>query len=153
GGRRLRHCPSRRRPAVDAYDRGARRVTPERGTSMTDDARRPAEEARRTVLDARDVSKAYGPTPALRGATVTIASGEIVAVTGASGSGKSTLLHCLAGIVAPDAGEVRYRDRPLGRLSERERSRLRRTDFGILFQFGHLVAELTAAENVALPLL
>jgi putative ABC transport system ATP-binding protein len=105
------------------------------------------------LLDARDVGKAYGPTPALRGATLAVDEGEIVAITGASGSGKSTLLHCLAGIVTPDAGEVRYRDRPLGTLSERERSRLRRTDFGILFQFGHLVAELTAAENVALPLL
>jgi putative ABC transport system ATP-binding protein len=84
---------------------------------------------------------------------MTIASGEIVAVTGASGSGKSTLLHCLAGIVAPDRGEVRYRDRSLGALSEKDRSRLRRTEFGILFQFGHLVAELSAAENVALPLL
>lgn len=105
------------------------------------------------VLDVRDVAKTYGPTPALRGITMTIASGEIVAVTGASGSGKSTLLHCLAGIVAPDRGEVRYRDRPLGALSEKERSRLRRTGFGILFQFGHLVAELSAAENVALPLL
>jgi putative ABC transport system ATP-binding protein len=106
-----------------------------------------------TLLDVRDVGKAYGPVPALRGITMTIASGEIVSVTGASGSGKSTLLHCLAGIVAPDRGEVRYRDRPLGALSEKERSRLRRTEFGILFQFGHLVAELSAAENVALPLL
>jgi putative ABC transport system ATP-binding protein len=105
------------------------------------------------VLDAQDVSKAYGRTPALRGASVTIASGEIVAVTGASGSGKSTLLHCLAGIVTPDAGEVRYHGRALSALPERERSRLRRSEFGVLFQFGHLVAELTAAENVALPLL
>jgi putative ABC transport system ATP-binding protein len=106
-----------------------------------------------TLLDARDVGKAYGPTPALRGVTMTIASGEIVAVTGASGSGKSTLLHCLAGILTPDRGEVRYADRPLSTLSERDRSRLRRTEFGVLFQFGHLVAELSAAENVALPLL
>jgi putative ABC transport system ATP-binding protein len=105
------------------------------------------------VLDARDLDKAYGQTPALRGASVTIASGEIVAVSGASGSGKSTLLHCLAGIVTPDAGEVHYHGRPLSGLPERERSRLRRSEFGVLFQFGHLVAELTAAENVALPLL
>ena len=85
--------------------------------------------------------------------TLDVAEGEIVAVTGPSGCGKSTLLHCLAGILRPDAGEVLYREHRLDTLSERMRSRLRRTEFGVLFQFGQLVAELTAAENVALPLL
>jgi putative ABC transport system ATP-binding protein len=105
------------------------------------------------VVEARAVSKAYGPTPAVRDVSMTIASGEIVAVTGASGSGKSTLLHCLAGILTPDAGEVVYRGRAISALGERERSRLRRTRFGVLFQFARLVAELSAADNVALPLL
>jgi putative ABC transport system ATP-binding protein len=105
------------------------------------------------VLQADAVSKAYGATPAVREVSVTIATGEIVAVTGPSGSGKSTLLHCLAGIVRPDSGEVRYRGRVISALSERERSRLRRAEFGVLFQFGHLVAEMTAEENVALPAL
>jgi len=105
------------------------------------------------VLEADAVGKMYGPARALRAASMTIVSGEIVAVTGPSGSGKSTLLHCLAGIVRPDEGEVRYRGRPVSSLSERARSRLRRTEFGIVFQFGQLVAELTARENVALPLL
>jgi putative ABC transport system ATP-binding protein len=105
------------------------------------------------VLSARGIVRSYGKTPALRGVTLTVAEGEIVAVTGPSGCGKSTLLHCLSGILRPDAGEVTYRDQRLDRWSEAARSRLRRTDFGVLFQFGQLVAELTAAENVALPLL
>ncbi|MGA3486667.1 ABC transporter ATP-binding protein [Micromonosporaceae bacterium DT55] len=106
-----------------------------------------------TQLSARGVVKAYGNTPALRGVTLDIAEGEIVAVTGPSGCGKSTLLHCLAGILRPDAGEVSYRGERIDRWSEARRSVLRRTEFGVLFQFGQMVAELTAAENVALPLL
>ena len=105
------------------------------------------------VLRADELVRSYGKTPALRGLSMTIASGEIVAVSGPSGCGKSTLLHCLAGIITPDAGTVLYRGSPLGQLSERERSRLRRTSFGVLFQFGQLVAELPAVDNVGLPLL
>lgn len=105
------------------------------------------------VLSARDIVKSYGKTVALNGVTLAVEEGEIVAVTGPSGCGKSTLLHCLSGILRPDAGEVAYRDERLDSRSEGDRSRLRRTEFGVLFQFGQLVAELTAAENVALPLL
>ncbi|RKN48328.1 ABC transporter ATP-binding protein [Micromonospora endolithica] len=106
-----------------------------------------------TYLQARGVVRSYGPTPALRGVNLDIAEGEVVAVTGPSGGGKSTLLHCLAGILRPDAGEVRWRGERIDTWSEAARSRLRRSTFGVLFQFGQLVAELTAAENVALPLL
>jgi putative ABC transport system ATP-binding protein len=106
-----------------------------------------------TFLRARALVKSYGHTPALRGVTLDVAEGEILAVTGPSGCGKSTLLHCLAGILRPDAGEVLYRGHRVDTLSEKLRSRMRRTEFGVLFQFGQLVAELTAAENVALPLL
>jgi len=105
------------------------------------------------LLTGTGLYRSYGPTPALRGLDLEVAEGEIVAVTGPSGCGKSTLLHCLAGIIRADAGEVRYRDQDIGLWSEAARSRLRRTDFGVLFQFGQLVPELTAAENVALPLL
>ena len=72
---------------------------------------------------------------------------------GPSGSGKSTLLHCLAGILKPDSGSVELAGRRIDKLGETERSRLRRTSFGFVFQFGQLVPELTALENVALPLL
>ncbi|KUL52113.1 macrolide ABC transporter ATP-binding protein [Streptomyces sp. NRRL F-4489] len=97
-------------------------------------------------------SWAYGPTPALDGADFSIHPGEVVAVMGPSGSGKSTLLHCLAGIIRPDSGTVRYATHPLSDLSDARRSALRRTDFGFVFQFGQLVPELTCLENVALPL-
>jgi putative ABC transport system ATP-binding protein len=104
------------------------------------------------ILEARDVEKSFGQTPALRGASVSVAEGEILAVMGPSGSGKSTLLHCLAGIFRPDSGEVWFDGQRLDQLSEAGRSRLRRTAFGFVFQFGQLVPELTAAENIALPL-
>jgi putative ABC transport system ATP-binding protein len=105
------------------------------------------------LIEARDVVLSFGQTPALRGTCVRIAAGEIVAVMGPSGSGKSTLLHCLAGILTPDAGEVWFAGRRIDTLAEAERSALRRDRFGFVFQFGQLVPELTAAENVALPLL
>ena len=95
----------------------------------------------------------FGETPALRGASVPIAAGEILAIMGPSGSGKSTLLHCLAGILVPDSGEVWFNGHRVDTMSESERSALRRDRFGFVFQFGQLVPELTAEENVALPLL
>jgi putative ABC transport system ATP-binding protein len=105
------------------------------------------------LVEARDLHLAFGPTRALRGADLTVGSGEMVAVMGPSGSGKSTLLHCLAGILVPDAGEVHFDGRRIDGLGEDERSTLRRERFGFVFQFGQLVPELTAEENVALPLL
>jgi putative ABC transport system ATP-binding protein len=92
------------------------------------------------LIEARDVVRSFGQTPALRGANLAVAGGEIVAVMGPSGSGKSTLLHCLAGIFKPDSGEVWFDGQ-------------RRNSFGFVFQFGQLVPELSTADNVALPLL
>jgi len=105
------------------------------------------------VIEARDLVLSFGETPALRGADVSVRRGEILAVMGPSGSGKSTLLHCLAGILVPDSGAVTFDGRRLDVMRESERSRLRRDRFGFVFQFGQLVPELTAEENVALPLL
>ncbi|MFD4031652.1 ABC transporter ATP-binding protein [Streptomyces sp. NPDC058637] len=105
-----------------------------------------------SLLVARGLHKTYGSTPALDGASFSVHPGEVVAVMGPSGSGKSTLLHCLAGIVVPDSGTVTYAGRELSAMSDAERSALRRSDFGFVFQFGRLVPELTCLENVALPL-
>jgi len=105
------------------------------------------------LVEAREVAKSFGQTAALRGASVAVSPGEILAIMGPSGSGKSTLLHCLAGIFTPDRGEIWFDGRRLDTLGEDERTRLRRTAFGFVFQFGQLVPELTAADNVALPLL
>ena len=107
----------------------------------------------RLVLTAHDLHKRFGSTEALRGVDFELVAGEVVAVMGASGSGKSTLLHCLAAILRPDAGSVAFEGVRIDELGEDARSRLRRTSFGFVFQFGQLVPELTAVENVALPLL
>jgi len=104
------------------------------------------------LLVADDLHKTYGATPALSGASMSVRAGEIVAVMGPSGSGKSTLLHCLGAIVRPDAGRVVYAGREVSGLSDVDRSALRRSDFGFVFQFGQLVPELTCLENVALGL-
>ncbi len=104
------------------------------------------------LLEAEDLHKRFGDTVALDGLSVEIAGGEIVAVLGPSGSGKSTLLLCLAGILPPDGGDVRYRGRSLPALTDATRTRLRRDEFGFVFQFGQLVPELIAVDNVSLPL-
>ena len=105
------------------------------------------------LIEARGLHLAFGETPALRGADLAVDAGEMLAVMGPSGSGKSTLLHCLAGILTPDTGEVHFDGRRIDTLDEARRSALRRDRFGFVFQFGQLVPELTAEENVALPLL
>src|ERR1700726_1807912 len=105
------------------------------------------------IIEARNLEKSFGETPALRGASLGVRPGEIVAVMGPSGSGKSTLLHCLAGILVPEQGQVWFGGQRLDSLSDERRSALRRDRFGFVFQSGQLVPELTAEENVALPLL
>ena len=99
------------------------------------------------IIEARDVEKSFGQTPALRGATMEAKRGKILAIMGPSGSGKSTLLHCLAGILTPDRGEVWFDGRRLDTLKEAQRSELRRDKFGFVFQFGQLVPELTALKQ------
>jgi putative ABC transport system ATP-binding protein len=105
------------------------------------------------ILQAEEIKKSFGLTPALQGANLAIQPGEIVAIMGPSGSGKSTLLHCLAGIFKPESGEIWFDGQRLDQMDEAMRTKLRRTAFGFVFQFGQLVPELTAEDNIALPLL
>jgi putative ABC transport system ATP-binding protein len=105
------------------------------------------------IIEAHDLVISFGETPALRGADLSVQRGEVLAVMGPSGSGKSTLLYCLAGILVPDSGEVSFDGQRLDTMRQEQRSRLRRDRFGFVFQSGQLVPELTAEENVALPLL
>jgi len=92
-------------------------------------------------------------TPALAGVDLTVSPGESMSIMGPSGSGKTTLLHVLAGVIRPTHGSVLWQGRDLARMRDAERSRLRRTDFGFVFQSGQLLPELPAEENAALPLL
>lgn len=105
-----------------------------------------------SVIAGEDLTKRFGATVALDGLSVAVGRGEVVALLGPSGSGKSTLLLCLAGVLQPDSGTVFYQDRPIKDLGDSALTRLRRREFGFVFQFGQLVPDLTAVENVALPL-
>ena len=106
------------------------------------------------VLWARALVKAHQGTPALRGVSIGVREGEVLAVTGPRGSGKSTLLDCLSGLSSPDEGEIWFNSSPVHTLARAARERLRRQRFGWVGPEPQLVPELTAAENVALaPLL
>ena len=143
------------------------------GASKSRSATNPAPDF---ILQAHQLRKTFGETEAMRGISLDIQRGEVVAIMGPSGSGKSTLLHCLAGIIRPDHGTVTYFEQPadhsaqsdarsthqsstpatplrIDQLSDAERTKLRRHQFGFVFQFSQLVPELTALDNVAIPLL
>lgn len=108
-------------------------------------------------MDLQEVTKVYQQgrrsVHALRGVGLHISAGEFVAIMGPSGSGKSTLLHLLGALDTPTTGRAFFHGRDLQSLSDRERSLLRRSRIGFIFQFFNLLPTLTAGENVALPLL
>jgi lipoprotein-releasing system ATP-binding protein len=109
------------------------------------------------VLEAIGLKKSYhkGPVevPVLGGVDLSVHRGEFLAIVGQSGSGKSTLLHLLGTLDAPDEGEIRFEDRRIDNLSSRGRDALRNKRFGMIFQFYHLVPELSMLENVLAPLM
>lgn len=112
------------------------------------------------ILQATDLVMDYSAqqnhtvhTLALNHVSFAIQAGESIAVMGPSGSGKSTLLHALAGIIAPTAGTVVFKGVDLARMSDADRTKLRRNAFGFVFQSGQLLPELPAVENIALPMM
>ncbi len=108
------------------------------------------------VLRAIGLAKTYGTGPTsvevLKSVDLELNAAEKVAIVGSSGSGKSTLLHLLGGLDSVSAGEVRIGERVINRLSVKELDQLRNHHLGFVYQFHHLLDELTALENVALPL-
>lgn len=105
------------------------------------------------LIQAVGLHKSFGATEALRGIDLDVTQGEVLAVMGPSGSGKSTLIHCLAGVLAPDEGTVMLAGTDVTALNADQRARLRLERIGFVFQFGQLLPDLTAIDNVALPLL
>ena len=108
------------------------------------------------IAAARDLVKVYGKgeaaVRALDGIDVDFARGELTAIMGPSGSGKSTLMHCLAGLDTPTSGSVVVDGEDVGRMNQRQLTRLRRTRLGFVFQAFNLIPTLTAEENITLPL-
>ena len=117
---------------------------------------RPAPAQQGTVVDARDVTRRYGEgataVDALRGVSLEVESGQLVAVMGPSGSGKSTLMHILAGLDKPTSGTVTISGEEITALPDKQLTYLRRRHIGFVFQFFNLLPMLDAEENVVLPL-
>lgn len=108
-----------------------------------------------SLMWTRGLKKSYRKgslsVPVLNGVDLEIEAGSFTAIIGQSGSGKSTLLHLLATLDAPDAGEVHFQNRRVDNLPSKQREKLRNQEFGLIFQFYHLLPELTTLENVLVP--
>ncbi len=103
------------------------------------------------MIEAKEIVKSFGELQVLRGVTLNVKRGEVVAITGASGAGKSTLLQIVGTLMSCDEGAITIDGEELSRLKDRELSRFRNEKIGFVFQFHNLLAEFTAFENICLP--
>lgn len=128
-----------------------RRMTPA-SPSTERPSRIPLRVARPIALRAVGLEKSYRKrnveVPVLKGIDLEVVAGEFTAIVGQSGSGKSTLLHLLGTLDAPDRGEIWYDQQRIDEIPSRQRDQLRNREFGLIFQFYHLLPELTVLENV-----
>ena len=137
---------------------GARKqslILPAGPTSSTNDGGTPLRIANQAAMSVTDLHKSYSKgkhkVPVLKGVSLSIQEGDFTAIIGQSGSGKSTLLHLLGTLDAPDSGEIHFQDQRIDNLPSRQKELLRNSKFGMIFQFYHLLPELTTLENVLVP--
>ena len=105
------------------------------------------------MIKVENLKLSFGKNEVLKGINFKIEKGQVISIIGPSGSGKSTLLHCLSGILPASNGSIIYANRDLTRENLKNLAKLRRNDFGFIFQFGELIPEMPALTNIALPLL
>lgn len=134
----------------------ARSYQPSRASVIDESSNRtPLRVARTEIMSVSGLQKSYYKSklevPVLKGVDLSIPEGGFTAIIGQSGSGKSTLLHLMGTLDAPDAGEIWYRDQRIDNLPAKKREKIRNSQFGLIFQFYHLLPELTTLENVLVP--
>ncbi|MCB0836077.1 MAG: ABC transporter ATP-binding protein [Bacteroidia bacterium] len=103
------------------------------------------------MLKAEDIYKSYGQVSVLKGVSLTLNAGEVVALVGTSGAGKSTLLQILGTLDHSDSGKIYFEDRNITRMNEKQKALFRNETLGFVFQFHHLLPEFSALENVCMP--
>lgn len=104
------------------------------------------------MITIKNIKKAYGELPVLKGINMTVAEKEIISIVGVSGAGKSTLLHIIGTLDKPDSGEILFDNVNIATLSANKMAAFRNKNIGFVFQFHHLLPEFTALENVSIPL-
>jgi lipoprotein-releasing system ATP-binding protein len=104
-----------------------------------------------TLLVVKDIQKRYGTVEVLKGISLEVKAGEVLAIAGASGAGKSTLLHIMGSLEKPDNGKVFFKGTDIFSFNKQELARFRNQHIGFVFQFHHLLPEFTALENVCIP--
>ncbi len=147
--------PLRIDPESKGEDMPSSELNPIQGSLKNKQTPTPLKIVDTSVMSVSGLFKSFGKgavqVPVLKGVDLEIAEGGFTAIIGQSGSGKSTLLHLLGTLDAPDSGEIYFREQRIDNLAPRRQEQLRNQEFGLIFQFYHLLPELTTLENVLIP--